>query len=31
VLKVINHNPGSVEAIIWGKEYVLEEKQELVL
>jgi maltose phosphorylase len=31
VLKVINHNPGSVEAIIWGKEYVLEEKQELIL
>lgn len=31
VLKIINHNPGSVEAVIWGKEYFLEEKQELVL
>lgn len=31
VLKITNHNPGSVEAVIWGREYVLEEKQELVL
>jgi len=31
VLKITNHNPGSVEAVIWGKEYVLEEKQELIL
>ncbi len=30
-LKVINHNPGTVDAVIWGKEYRLEEKQELVI
>ncbi|MGV8092299.1 MAG: family 65 glycosyl hydrolase domain-containing protein [Mangrovibacterium sp.] len=30
-LKVISHNPGSVKVIIWGEEYVLEEKQELIL
>lgn len=31
VLKIINHNPGSVDVVIWGKEYRLEEKQELVI
>ncbi len=31
VLKVINHNPGSVEVVIWGEEYMLEKKQELVI
>ena len=30
-LKIINHNPGSVSAIIWGKEYELREKQELAI
>ena len=30
-LKITNHNPGSVSATIWGKEYELEEKQELIL
>ncbi len=31
VLRVINHNPGSVEVVIWGKGYHLDEKQELIL
>ncbi|MGV8134817.1 MAG: alpha-amylase family glycosyl hydrolase [Mangrovibacterium sp.] len=31
VLKIINHNPGSVDVVIWGKEHRLEEKQELVI
>ncbi|MHA7110902.1 family 65 glycosyl hydrolase domain-containing protein [Sunxiuqinia elliptica] len=30
-LKIINHNPGMVSAIIWGKNYELQEKQELIL
>ena len=30
-LKIINHNPGMVSAIIWGKGYELQEKQELIL
>ncbi len=31
VLKIINHNPGPVDVVIWGKEHRLEEKQELVI
>ena len=30
-LEVINHNPGVVEVTIWGKEYVLGERQKLIL
>ena len=30
-LKIFNHNPGSVGLTIWGKEYLLEGKQKLIL
>ncbi len=30
-LKIFNHNPGSVGLTVWGKEYLLEGKQKLIL